>query len=186
MLLNVGVRWRSDYYAYYGNPSCVRISNVFDTYKNRNGPMNHETNAPSIFPVLKYGNEVEEAEEQQINWESGTCINYSSAVKHFQKKNEEDPEIDTMSVDFDTIDGIDVTSSKQNDSAYVKLSPYFKSLCQCIPDDNKSIICYAKVLLQNISNTITQRILEDGDGGCTFFMLTTTFLNYQPLQGNRN
>ena len=117
-LLDVGVCWRSDYYAYYGNPSCVRISNAFDTYQNRNDPVYPETNGPSIFPVLKYGHEVEEAEEQDIDWKSGTtCINYSSAFDQFQKRNEEEAEINTMILDFETVDGMDVTSSKRNETA---------------------------------------------------------------------
>ena len=62
------------------------------------------------------------------------------------------------------------------ESAYVKLSPSFKLLCQCIPDDNEMLICYANHSPHDIANTIIQKLLERSDGNDTFcnaeFVLT--------------
>ena len=73
-----------------------------------------------------------------------------------------------MIADFDTPDTTDMGCRNKNESAYVKLSPSFKLLCQCILDDNETLIRYVRESLDDITNTVTQNILNKGDGDDTF------------------
>lgn len=85
-------------------------------------------------------------------------------------------QLDTEILDFETPDTTDMILRKRAESAYVKLSPSFKLLCQCILDDNEMLICCVNYLLHDITNTIIQKLLEESSGNDTFgnteFVLT--------------
>ena len=186
-LLDIGVRWRNDYYQHYGNPSESRVSNAFDTCTERTGPIYCDPITPSTLPVLKYGKGIAEVEKQEINWGSGTRhINYSSAYQTYKADRQTNMQLDKEILGFETPKTTDMILRKRAESAYVKLSPFFKTLCQCIPDDNEMLVRYVNHKLHDITNTIIQKLLEESGGNDTFAMLSLFLQNYLLLQGSRN
>ena len=113
-LLDIGVRWRNDYYQHYGNSGEYRVSDAFDNCTKITGPVYCETITPSILPVLKYGKGIAEAEKQEINWESGTrCINYSSTYQEYKADRQANMQLDAEILDFETPDTTDMILAQE-------------------------------------------------------------------------
>lgn len=94
-LLYVGVNWLYDYESFYGTPNKARESNEFDKCDTgSNGLVYIKTNSQFIFPVLKYGSDIEEQISQEINWH----MNYRSDFEEFKGE----MNLGNIIVDFDT------------------------------------------------------------------------------------
>ena len=84
----MGIRWRCDYGIFYGTPNKSRESDESDKGDTeRHGPVYIETYFLFIFPVLKYGSDIEEPRSQEINWNTNNrCMDYISSFKEFKRE----------------------------------------------------------------------------------------------------
>lgn len=112
----------------------------------------------NVVNLYKYSN-------TQVEDIKSTCVNYRSPFIEF----EELCNTDNMVVEFDTTDNTYIYCTRKNEMSYVKLLCFFKTIVQCIPDENYSIIKHIEQSLMNITHNVHQKFLEEkGEGYNTF------------------